>query len=103
MLYIWNQLKKRHFEIPRLNHNGTKAKTSKDNKKMITLTRKDYIEMLRSMFKLMIGGLTNDRLKIIERMSKKGGDTQKFEIFRKLQTDIFDESEYRLSLWLPLT
>lgn len=70
---------------------------------MVTLTRKEYIEMLRSMFKLMIGGLSNDRLKIIERLTKKGSGNVKFEIFKKLQGEIFDESEYRLSLWLPLT
>eukprot|EP00347_Sterkiella_histriomuscorum_P005839 403355073 len=103
MLYIWNQLKKRHFEIPRVNQNGKKAKSTKENKRMVTLTRKEYVEMLRSMFKLMIGGLSNDRLKIIERLTKKGGGNVKFEIYKKLQGEIFDESEYRLSLWLPLT
>jgi hypothetical protein len=38
---------------------------AKKKKKMVTLTKKDYIEMLKSMFKLMVGGLSNDRLKII--------------------------------------
>lgn len=36
---------------------------------MITLSRKEYVEMLKSMFKLMIGGLSNDRMKIIHRMT----------------------------------
>ena len=59
--------------------------------------------MLKSMFKLMIGGLSNDRLKMIQRMQQKGGERSKFEIYKKLKEEIFDESEYRLSLWLPLS
>ena len=71
MLYVWNQLKKRSFEVPK------KKKRAEENqedgaqvkkKKSVILSKKDYMEMLRSMFKLMIQGLSNDRMKMIEKM-----------------------------------
>ncbi|CDW74117.1 polycystic kidney disease 2-like 1 [Stylonychia lemnae] len=109
MLYIWNQLKKRHFQLPEKQKHKRGAQAdqeagqSKQKRKSHTLSRKDYVDMLKSMFRLMIGGLSNDRLKMIQRMQQKEGQKQKFEIYKKLKDEIFDESEYRLSLWLPLS
>jgi hypothetical protein len=55
MLFLWNQLKKRQFEVPVKNKN--KKDPNAPQNITLTLGKKDYIEMLRDMFKLMIGGL----------------------------------------------
>lgn len=62
--------------------------------------------MLKSMFKIMIGGLSNDRMTLMDkwkRKAEKKGQNPIFNIFKKLSEEIFDDTEYRLSLWLPLT
>ena len=85
MLYVWNQIKKRHFEVPKGGSpNRKENKSNPGLKKTVTLNRKEYIDMLKSMFKLMIGGLAQDRLKIMERMTKRAKNNSKFEIFKRL-------------------
>ena len=51
----------------------------------------------------MIGGLSNDRIKIINKMKSKETNTADFQLYEKLKDDIFDETEQRLTLWLPLS
>ncbi len=100
MLFLWNQLKKRQFEVP--------VKKRKDHaeapqNKTLTLGKKDYIVMLRSMFKLMVGGISGDRVKSIHKMQEKGDALSKLKVYHKLAEEEFDTKEYRLSLWLPLS
>ncbi len=62
--------------------------------------------MLKSMFKLMIGGLSNDRYQLMDKCRQKAaknGENANLNIFKKLTHEIFDDTEYRLPLWLPLT
>lgn len=59
--------------------------------------------MLRSMFKLMVGGLKGDRMKRIHKLQGKGGPLNKIKVYLDLVDKEFDEKEYRLSLWLPLS
>lgn len=98
MIYLWNQLKKRHFEKPR-------SKEERKNKKTtyITLDKRDYIEMINSFFKLMINGLNNDRVKKLRKIINSGKPHSLRKAYKKLVNEVYDEKEYRLPLWLPLS
>ena len=54
--------------------------------------------MVSSMFKIMICGISNEVPKIV-----KNKKMSKLAIYRKLKEEMFEDTEYRLSLWLPLT
>ena len=78
-------------------------KDANKNTKTVTLCKQDYGEMIRYMFKLMVGGSNGKRMKIIKKMmSGKTGHPQ-LKVFMRLAEEEFGASEYRLSLWLPLT
>ena len=85
--------------------------------------------MIRSLFKIMIHGVSHDRLAILmqealdrgslslikitkidssipnaqERDMEEGEHRIDFEIYKRLVTQTYDPSEYRLPLWLPLS
>jgi hypothetical protein len=87
----------------------------------------EFMEMIRSLFKVMIHGVSHDRLVVMmqEALSKgsfnvmnfqqskgqknlleknlEGENLVEFEIYKKLVTETYDLSEYRLPLWLPLS
>ena len=65
---------------------------------VVNLSREDYSEMVSSMFKIMICGISNEVPKIV-----KNKKMRKLAIYRKLKEEMFEDTEYRLSLWLPLT
>lgn len=81
-----------------------------------------FMEMIRSLFKVMIHGVSRDRLVIIMQEAIKlpnfnkndqvknllekdleGNELQLFNVFKNLVTETFDQAEYRLPLWLPLS
>lgn len=51
----------------------------------------------------MVKGLSNDRITLIHKMLKEKKTGARYTLYKKLKNDVFDEGEYRLSLWLPLT
>ena len=55
--------------------------------------------MFKTLFDLMIGGLTSDRMKLIEDLKQMS----LYYAFQKLRTEIYDNTEQRLPLWLLLT
>jgi hypothetical protein len=61
MTQIWQQLFKRQFVVER--PDGTKF--------VMTTSRKEYFEMLNSLFKVMVSGISNDISKNIEKLSKE--------------------------------
>lgn len=90
-----------------------------------TMPISEFMEMIRSLFKIMIHGVSHDRLVVIMQEALSNGkfsiinkdSTSKnllekdmdeesrveFEIYKKLVTQTYDLSEYRLPLWLPLS
>lgn len=81
-----------------------------------------FMEMIRSLFKVMIHGVSRDRLVVIMQEAIKipsfkkneqvknlleqeldGKNLQIFNVFKNLVTETFDPQEYRLPLWLPLS
>lgn len=96
--------------------------------KTMEMPKKEFIEMIRSLFKIMIHGVSRDRLfvlmqeawnrgtlslnrKLRRREPAKNSQERKleeehnvdFEIYKRLVTETYDASEYRLPLWLPLS
>ena len=53
------------------------------------------------MFELIVSGSGSTRTKMMKKMSEKG--KTKFDIYKALKKSYGDESEQRMSLWLPLT
>jgi hypothetical protein len=54
----------------------------------------------------MVSGITGNRMKFIRKMKKKKlkkGENIKRIIFEKLKEEIYDDNEYRLYLWMPLS
>jgi len=93
MLFLWNQLKKRTFVVPKARKRGKSEKT-------IVLKKAEYVDMLRSMFKLMVQGIKGNRIKRLRKLQKKASREQ---VYYYLKEHLYDELEYRLPLWLPLT
>lgn len=60
----------------------------------------NYITMFRSLFKMMTMGANEPYIKTVRTMEKDGMEIM--EIYSKLN-DFFDQDEYRLRLWLPLS
>lgn len=58
--------------------------------------------MLTSMFKLMVHGITGTLLNTVQTMAEED-KADKYLIFKKLKKELYDETEYRMQLWLPLT
>ncbi len=56
MLTIWNTLKQKTYEVPSAFSKEIKIKT---------MTSEDYAEMLKSFFKIMICGISNEILKTV--------------------------------------
>ena len=90
MTKIWQQLFKRQFEVER--PDGTKV--------VMTTSRKEYFEMLNSMFRVMVSGISNDISKNIEALRKE--KKSNLEIFEQLNLRMYDPNEQRLQLWLLL-
>jgi hypothetical protein len=90
MLELWHEIKKRKLNI---------------NKQERALSKKDSGEMITSMFKMMVCGISNEITKVIEKYNAnlQSKNQSRIELFKKLKDDIFNEKEYRLSLWLTLT
>ena len=61
----------------------------------------DYMDMLNTIFRLMIYGITNERLRQIREL-EKDENFNKMTFFMQLKELIYDEKEQRLALWLPL-
>lgn len=86
------------------------------------------MDMIRSLFKIMIHGVSHDRLRVLmqealnrgsitlnlkkvsikapqnaQERNKEGGSNVEFEIYKRLVDETYDASEYRLPLWLPLS
>jgi hypothetical protein len=97
MLNIWRTLRERTFEVPVTN----KKQQDETEMRSVTLSKKDFYSMLSSMFKLMIHGITGDILRT--KLTMEEENHPRFEIYRKLSQEMYDDTEYRLSLWLPLT
>ena len=78
MMFAWNQIKKRTFEIPVHKYSKIKQQEVKGNE-TVTLSKKDYGEMIRSIFKLMIGGVSGNRMKTIKHIQQKQLATGSFQ------------------------
>jgi hypothetical protein len=67
----------------------------------MTTSRKEYFDMLNSMFKVMVSGISNDITKNIEKLKKE--KKSNLEIFHVLNLKTYDPNEKRLPLWLLLS
>ena len=86
MNQIWQQLFKRQFEVPE------RSDSSKiGSKRVHTTTRKEYFEMIYSMFKVMVNGISNDIAKVIEKMQNE--NMSNIDIFIKLKSSTYDPNE----------
>lgn len=65
----------------------------------MTLNKQEYMDMLKSMFNLMVKGLSNNRVREQRRYQRRHGQEKSYH---KLKEIDFDEKEQRLALWLPL-
>lgn len=95
-LFLWNQLKKRHFEIP--------GKKVKKNKVTLTLSERGYNEMIDYFFKVIVRGTSNERFMQMEKIKTKSQEKDhKYRLYKGLVRGIIEKTEYRLPLWLPLS
>lgn len=117
MREMWNIIKRRNYksetvQVPPKDIDTTKSKQQKTETK--TMEKKDHIQMIRSLFNIMVHGISHERLVIqMDEAIKKGtykkkGEEQddedvEYQMFLKLVNETFDQGEYRLSLWLPLS
>lgn len=78
MTQIWQQLFKRQFDVPERSDSSMMG-----SKRVLTTTRKEYFEMIHSMFKVMVNGISNDIAKTIEKMQLE--NMSNIDIFIKLK------------------
>lgn len=92
--------------------------------KTAEMARGRRIEVIRTLFRQMIHGVSHDRLvvRMDEAMKRgplglgsgwrkkqgeggnqEGGDDPDFQAYLELATETYDPAEYRLPLWLPLS
>ena len=112
----------KNMSTGRTDMDGEKEDQDHVQTKTKTMDIEPFMEMIRSLFKVMIHGVSRDRLVImmqeaIKLPSFKKNDQVKnlletnlegesllfFNVFKNLVTETFDQTEYRLPLWLPLS
>mmetsp|Transcript_3290 Transcript_3290/g.3274 ORF Transcript_3290/g.3274 Transcript_3290/m.3274 type:complete len:98 (-) Transcript_3290:55-348(-) len=77
------------------------SKEEQDTSQFKVMKKDVYLDMIKSMYRIMIQGFSGNRIKKIKKDIQKG--VSKSDIYLRLCTQEFDENEYRLSLWLPLS
>jgi hypothetical protein len=124
MCSLWNMMKQRHFQFKQ-NEGGSafakmlKKSTDKEETLVTKTMKKDeHMQMLRSMFKMMVNGFSQERLLVLmdEALKNSGQSNQRPEnqeneifetyegqVYMSLATEKYDPGEYRLPLWMPLT
>ena len=53
------------------------------------------------MFKIMVCGVSHDITKIVQKL-KNSPNSSRIELYKKLTDKVYEQGEYRMSLWLPL-
>ena len=77
-------------------------KNTKHSSKMQEMTIAEYMDMMKSMFKLMVDGVTINRIQRLNELKEASSD-QRLLFFKRLYEDMSEEYEERLYLWLTMS